>query len=115
MGGDARLSGLAQEIFEDGSNQRLVSIVSLWEIAIKISLSRLPSYGLTVNGIAEQLHEQSFMTIPVRIGDLARIQTLPWIHRDPFDRLLIAQTLEEDVPMLTSDTQIRQYPVRTIW
>jgi len=115
MGGDARLSGQAREIVEDGANQRLVSIVSLWEIAIKISLGRLPTYGLTVSRIAEQLHEQSFAMIPVRLGDLTRIEKLPWIHRDPFDRLLIAQALEENVPLLTSDDAIRQYAVQTIW
>jgi PIN domain nuclease of toxin-antitoxin system len=115
MGGDARLSELALGILEDGANQRLVSIVSLWEIAIKISLGRLPTSGLNVTRIAEQLREQDFVMIPVRLGDLVRIEKLPWIHRDPFDRLLIAQALEEDAPLLTSDGLIRQYAVQTIW
>jgi PIN domain nuclease of toxin-antitoxin system len=115
MGGDARLSELGRAIVEDGANQRLVSIVSLWEIAIKISLGRLPTYGLTVTRIAEQLREQDFVTIPVRLGDLVRIEKLPWIHRDPFDRILIAQALEEDAPLLTSDGLILQYAVQTIW
>lgn len=115
MGGDARVSELARGILEDGANQRLVSIVSLWEIAIKISLGRLPTSGLNVTRIAEQLREQDFVMIPVRLGDLVRIEKLPWIHRDPFDRLLIAQALEEDAPLLTSDGLILQYAVQTIW
>jgi PIN domain nuclease of toxin-antitoxin system len=115
MGGDARLSELAGRILEDGANQRLVSIGSLWEIAIKISLGRLPTSGLNVTRIAEQLREQDFVMIPVRLGDLVRIEKLPWIHRDPFDRLLIAQALEEDAPLLTSDGLILQYAVQTIW
>jgi len=115
MGGDARVSELARGILEDGANQRLVSIVSLWEIAIKISLGRLPTSGLNVTRIAEQLRKQDFVMIPVRLGDLVRIEKLPWIHRDPFDRLLIAQALEEDAPLLTSDGLILQYAVQTIW
>jgi PIN domain nuclease of toxin-antitoxin system len=77
MGGDSRLSDQARGILEDGANQRLVSIASLWEIAIKISLGRLPTYGLTISRVAEQLHEQNFVTLPVRIGDLTRIEKLP--------------------------------------
>jgi PIN domain nuclease of toxin-antitoxin system len=115
MGGDTRLSERAHKILEDGATHRLVSIVSLWEIAIKINLGRLPIYGLTVTRVAEQLQKQNFITIPVRLGDLVRLEQLPWIHRDPFDRLLITQALEENVPMLTSDEAILQYAVQTIW
>jgi PIN domain nuclease of toxin-antitoxin system len=115
LGGDVRLSELARGILEDGANQRLVSIVSLWEIAVKIRLSRLPISGLAVTPIAEQLREQDFVMIPVSLGDLVRVEKLPWIHRDPFDRLLIAQAPEEDAPLLTSDGLILQYAVQTIW
>jgi PIN domain nuclease of toxin-antitoxin system len=115
IGGDTRLSDQACGILEDGANQRLVSIVSLWEIAIKISLGRIPTYGLTISRVAELLREQNFAVLPVRVGDLVRIEKLPWIHRDPFDRLLITQALEENVPLLTSDAAILQYAVRTIW
>jgi PIN domain nuclease of toxin-antitoxin system len=115
VGGDTRLSDPARGILEEGANQRLVSIVTLWEIAIKISLGRLPTYGLTVSRVAEQLHEQNFALLPIRLGDLVRIENLPWIHRDPFDRLLIAQALEENIPLLTSDAAILRYAVRTIW
>jgi len=115
MGGDGRLSDRARGILENGANQRLISIVSLWEIAIKASSGRLPTYGLTVSCIAEELREQRFEVIPVRLTDLVRIEKLPWIHRDPFDRLLITQALEENVPMLTSDEAIVKYAVQTIW
>ncbi len=89
--------------------------MSLWEIAIKIGLGRLPNYGLTVTRIAEELKRQRFALIPVRLEDLVRLEELPWIHRDPFDRLLIAQAQEDNVPLLTSDAQVLQYPVKTIW
>jgi PIN domain nuclease of toxin-antitoxin system len=115
MGGDRRLSARARGILENAANQRVVSIVSLWEIAIKISLGKLPSYGLTVIRIWEEVKRQRFALIPVRLEDLVRMEKLPWIHRDPFDRLLIAQAQEDNVPLLTSDAQILQYPVETIW
>lgn len=109
------MSGQARRILEDPANERLVSVASLWEIAIKISLARLPVYGLTVARVEEQLRKQSFIQIPVRLDALIRVEQLPWIHRDPFDRLLIAQALAEDIPLLTSDGQIQRYPVKTIW
>ena len=115
MGNDGRLSDRARGILENGANQRLISIVSLWEIAIKVNLGRLPTYGLTVSRVAEELREQSFEVIPVRQADLVRIEKLPWIHRDPFDRLLITQALEENIPLLTSDEAIVKYAVQTIW
>lgn len=115
MGNGGRLSDRARGILENGANQRLISIVSLWEIAIKVNLGRLPTYGLTVSRVAEELREQSFEVIPVRQADLVRIEKLPWIHRDPFDRLLITQALEENIPLLTSDEAIVKYAVQTIW
>jgi PIN domain nuclease of toxin-antitoxin system len=115
MGGDRRLSARARGILEDAAHYRSVSIVSLWEVAIKISLGKLPSYGLTVTRISEELKQQRFALIPVRLEDLVRIEKLPWLHRDPFDRLLIAQAQEDNIPLLTSDAQILRYPVQTIW
>ena len=115
LGSDRPLSARARGILENAANYRSVSIVSLWEIAIKIGFERLPNYGLTVTRIAEELKRQRFALIPVRLEDLVRLEELPSIHRDPFDRLLIAQAQEDNVPLLTSDAQVLQYPVKTIW
>lgn len=115
LAGDERLSQRAQQILEDSANLRWVSIASLWEIAIKMSSGRLPVEGLTLRTIAGLLKDQQFVFLPVRLEDLLRLEQLPWVHRDPFDRLLIAQATEEGVPLLTADGMMARYAVETIW
>ena len=115
MGGDRRLSNQARVILENSANERIVSVASLWELAIKISMARPPAYGLTVGLVEEQLRAQDFIQLPLRIDALVRVEKLPWLHRDPFDRMLIGQALSENIPLLTSDTQIQRYPVQTVW
>jgi PIN domain nuclease of toxin-antitoxin system len=115
LAGDARLSTRALEILRDPSNQRVVSIAALWEIAIKMSAGRLPADGLTLDEIAEQLRKQEFAFLPIRLEDLFRLEGLEWLHRDPFDRLMIAQAIQEGIPMLTGDSVIERYPVKTLW
>lgn len=113
--GDKRLSAFAERILADPANRRYVSIASLWEMAIKMSSGRPMAEGATLRGIAGQLKEQEFILLPIRVEDLLRLEELPWIHRDPFDRLLIAQAIEEGIALLTTDGMMQQYPVQTIW
>jgi PIN domain nuclease of toxin-antitoxin system len=115
LAGDERLSKRARRILEDPANQRWVSMASLWEIAIKMSSGRLPAEGLTLRAIAELLKDQQFVLLPVRLEDLLRMEMLPWHHRDPFDRLLIAQAMEEGLPLLTADGAMGRYAVETVW
>ena len=115
LAGDERLSKRARKILEDPENKRWVSIASLWEIAIKMSSGRLPAEGLTLGTIAGLLKAQQFAILPVRLEDLLRLELLPWLHRDPLDRLIVAQALEEGISLLTADGAMSQYPVQTIW
>ena len=115
LAGDKQLSRSAKRILENPANRRCVSMASLWEIAIKISTGRLPTQDLTLRTIAEELGKQEFVILPIRLSDLVRLEQLPPVHRDPFDRLLITQALEEGVPILTADAMIAQYPVQTVW
>jgi PIN domain nuclease of toxin-antitoxin system len=115
IAGDERLSKRARKILEDPENKRWVSIASLWEIAIKMSSGRLPAEGLTLGTIAGLLKAQQFAILPVRLEDLLRLELLPWLHRDPLDRLIVAQALEEGISLLTADGAMSQYPVQTIW
>lgn len=115
LAGDERLSVRARKILEDSANQRLVSVASLWEIAIKMSAGRLPADGLTLRTIAGHLKDQEFAVLPIRLEDLLRLEGLPWVHRDPFDRLIIAQAIEEGIPLLSADRILTQYAVETIW
>ncbi len=111
----SRLSSRSRKILEDSSNHRWVSIVSLWEIAIKISTGKLGWDQVTVQHISSQLLDQQFSLLPIRIEDLSPVQYQEFLHRDPFDRMLIAQAQELGVPLLTNDAKIKQYSVKTIW
>lgn len=115
LAGDERLSKRARKILEDPENKRWVSIASLWEIAIKMSSGRLPAEGLTLGTIAGLLKAQQFAILPVSLEDLLRLELLPWLHRDPLDRLIVAQALEEGISLLTADGVMSHYPVQTIW
>jgi PIN domain nuclease of toxin-antitoxin system len=115
LAGDKRLSRPAKRILEDPANRRWVSVASLWEIAIKMSTGRLTTQDLTLRTIIDQLSEQEFVIRAVRVADLLQLEQLAEIHRDPFDRILIAQAIEEHVPILTADAIIAQYPIKTIW
>ena len=90
------------------------SIASLWEIAIKQSLKKLDA-ELTLSDLDRQCQLAGLRRIAIDVAHLERIKTLPDIHRDPFDRLLVAQALEEGLVIVTRDRIIPQYPVQTIW
>jgi PIN domain nuclease of toxin-antitoxin system len=107
------LSELARQTI-DNADYVAVSIASLWEIAIKRSIGKLQ---ISMGPFALELlcRERDIAVLPIRSVVLEKIQTLPKIHRDPFDRLLIAQALENSMTIITRDKTIPQYPVPTIW
>jgi PIN domain nuclease of toxin-antitoxin system len=112
---DKRISKTAKRILEDSTHARLVSLASLWEIAIKMSAGKLLVRDLSFAELPPLLRSLEFQFLPIRLGDLERMESLPWHHRDPFDRLLIAQSLEERVPFMTSDDWVEDYQLRTVW
>lgn len=115
LAADKQLSRAAIRILENPVNRRVVSMVSLWEIAIKMASGGLPTKDASLRTIADQLEKQRFILLPIKVEHLLRLDDLPWFHRDPFDRLLIAQALEEGVPFLTADAAIARYAVETTW
>jgi PIN domain nuclease of toxin-antitoxin system len=112
---DKRLSRPARRILANPANRRCVSMAALWEIAIKTSAGHDFTAGFTLRTIVDALAAQEFAFLPIRVGDLLRLEKLDWIHRDPFDRMMIAQALEEGVALLTADATIKRYPVQTVW
>jgi PIN domain nuclease of toxin-antitoxin system len=112
---DRRLSRTARRILEDSAHARLISYASLWEIAIKMSLRKLAVRDLSFSQVLDQLRSYEFQFLPVRLIDLERLDSLPWHHGDPFDRLLIAQSIEEGIPLMTSDGWAEDYPLQTVW
>lgn len=93
----------------------LVSLASLWEIAIKISLGKLKLPSAFERYIPEQMVLNGFSRLEIGFRHVARCATLPWHHRDPFDRLLIAQAMEEDVAVVSRDPVFECYGVSRIW
>jgi len=112
---DPRLSSRAREIIADGANEVFLSAASGWEIAIKAKLGRLRLPDVPERFIPEQLRLNAIETLPVQMSHALHVYKLPDHHRDPFDRLLIAQAQLEKLPVLTADPQISRYPVKVIW
>ena len=111
----ARLSSRAREILADSRNALVWSAASSWEIAIKASLGRIDMPNPIGAFLAEQLRLQRVDPIPVEHSHACRVAELPLRHRDPFDRLLVAQALVEGLPILTADRQLEPYGVETVW
>jgi PIN domain nuclease of toxin-antitoxin system len=112
--GDNVLSKTAKEIILPLSNQIHLSIISAWEIAIKHSIGKLDIDGNTADFIHDA-ESNGFIFLPINPSHLAVYESLPLIHRDPFDRLLIATALDEQMPIISADKNIAQYDVPLIW
>jgi PIN domain nuclease of toxin-antitoxin system len=112
---DPRLSARARDAIMTHPARVLVSPASLWDIAIEISLGK---YGLPMDFTEfwdRQLAENHFTLLPVALAHTALVASLPFHHRDPFDRLLIAQSLHEDVPIISGDAAFDACGVARIW
>jgi PIN domain nuclease of toxin-antitoxin system len=112
---DPRLSSRAREIMSQGSTALFLSAASGWEIAIKAQLNRLRLPDNPQRFILEQLAANAIAGLPVQISHALQVYALPLLHRDPFDRLLVAQSQLEGMPLLTADAQIARYEVTVIW
>ena len=112
---DTRLSSRAREVISNGNNELLLSAASGWEIAIKVRLGRLQLPYEPERFIPEQLVINAIQSLPIKISHALHTYSLPIYHRDPFDRIIIAQAQLEGLPILTSDPQIAKYKVEIIW
>jgi PIN domain nuclease of toxin-antitoxin system len=112
---DARLSGTAQSLIRDAGNDLLVSPASYWEIAIKISLGKYALAEDFAEFMERQIADNDLTVLPISVRHAAVVAALPFHHRDPFDRLLIAQAMSENVPILTADPVFDLYPVTRMW
>lgn len=112
---DPNLSPRAREIFLSDGNELLVSAVTGFEISVKYSLGKLELTEPPREFMENRLRNNALTHLPVQLHHTYRLAHLPFHHRDPFDRLLVAQALEEDVPLLTADAALSAYEVETIW
>lgn len=112
---DPRLSDTARNTFLDTDNQLLCSAVIGFEIAVKHSLGKLELAEPPRTFIDNRIRNNALTSFPVTMVHAVRVADLPFHHRDPFDRLLIAQALEEDLPLLSADEIFSAYGVRRLW
>ncbi|MEG5173820.1 type II toxin-antitoxin system VapC family toxin [Microcoleus sp. B3-D7] len=115
--GDSQLSNTARILMEDEDNNKLISIASIWEMAIKESKGHL-NLSLPLHEYIEQkLSWEDFNLLNINLDHLSQIVTMPFYHKDPFDRLLIAQAIMEGIPILSKDSAFDAYSknINLIW
>lgn len=113
--GDPALSAAATTLIEDAANRKLLSIASCWEIAIKAGLGKLKLGEPSATYIPTALSRTGMELLPISLGHATRVEALPLHHRDPFDRLLIAQALVEAISIVSADVAFDLYGVRRLW
>jgi len=113
---DKRLSTESRELIEDPGIEINLSLVSIWEIAIKSTLGRgLELPRPFIQFIDVVLKNYDFIVLQITVSHLKHVADLPYHHRDPFDRLLIAQSHVENIPVITSDSTFDQYAIQRVW
>lgn len=112
---DPHLSETAREFISDGRNEIFLSAACAWEIAIKAAKGRLIIPESPDQYVANRMRHHRFKALPIEISHALHVFSLPQIHADPFDRLLISQSQMEDMPILTADSEINNYQVAVIW
>ncbi len=112
--GDVQLSEKAKDSIEKNDTINFISIASLWEIAIKISLGKL-ELKTNFSGISELILDNGFQVLPITIEDTLTLSKLPFHHRDPFDRILISQSLTKKLLLISKDSIFNEYGITLIW
>ena len=113
--GDDSLTPVARKLIEDPTNDILISPVAYWEIAIKISIGKYHLSEPFEQFIGNAIVGQGFEILPILPQHTTALVSLPFHHRDPFDRLLVAQALTEQVPLLSADAALDAYGVQRLW
>jgi PIN domain nuclease of toxin-antitoxin system len=110
-----RLSSKAAKLLRSRDQPLAFSLVTLWEVALKTSLGR-PEFSVDVRQLHGALLGEGFTELPILATHIVRVASLPWLHRDPFDRLIVAQAAEEGLTLLTADRVLKGYGrfVRTV-
>ena len=115
LGGNRRLSAPARRAIEDDAHTIFVSAASAWEIATKHRIGKLPQAEAVALDVTGSIAGQGFEALAITVDDAARAGRLPGLHRDPFDRVLIAQALARDIAIVSVDRAFDGYGVRRLW
>lgn len=102
------------KILKNIENDIFVSNVSIWEIAIKTSIGKL-NLPFELKNIVQEISEMSVLILDITSEHLIKVADLPFHHKDPFDRLLISQSLVENIPLISADDNFKQYDINLIW
>jgi PIN domain nuclease of toxin-antitoxin system len=112
---DPTLSAAAKSTIQDPLNDVLISPASFWEVAIKVSLGK---YSLTVpyeEFWRRGINDNNFAVLPIELRHTAILVSLPFHHKDPFDRLMVAQAIAEGIPLVSKDAELDVYTIGRIW
>jgi PIN domain nuclease of toxin-antitoxin system len=112
---DPQLSAAARTAISDPANDVLVSPATYWEIAIKVSTRKYALSGPYEDFIQHAIDDNDFEVLPVEVRHTARVATLPFHHKDPFDRLLIAQARVDDLTLVSNEALFDAYGVKRLW
>lgn len=115
LAGDSALSMVARDAIADATNEVFVSAASAWEVTTKHRLGKLPGAGPLAVDFARELAAQGFVALPITVQHGQAAGALPGIHRDPFDRMLIAQAREERMALVSNESAFDDYAVTRIW
>ena len=115
MADSQRLSGTARSLIADNANDIVVSAASAWEIATKFRIGKLPGGEAVALDVAGHIAGQGFEGLPVGVSDAERAGRLPGPHRDPFDRMIIAQALSRGLGVISIDAAFDPYGVTRLW
>jgi len=110
-----KLSLSAKALLLNDEHTLFISIVSLWEMAIKVSLGKLSELDGGVSVFLSKMENMPIEVLPITAGYIKVIESLPFIHRDPFDRMLVATAIANDMTILTADSNIPKYSVPCMW
>ena len=114
LNGDKALSTKARKAIESDTATNFVSIASLWEIAIKLSLDRL-SIKVSFEKLGTELDKNNFQLLPITFNDTVILSTLAFHHRDPFDRLIISQSIANNFTLISKDKEFSSYKIKLLW
>jgi PIN domain nuclease of toxin-antitoxin system len=112
---DPQLSAVARTLIADPANEVLISPASYWEIAIKVRLGKYPMTVPYLTFITQGIDGNGFKVLPIEPRHTALLTAMPLHHRDPFDRLLVAQALAEAIPLVSGDPALDAYGVNRLW
>ncbi|MCA1760493.1 MAG: type II toxin-antitoxin system VapC family toxin [Bacteroidales bacterium] len=114
LNGDPKLSQKARHTIENPDNLKIVSIASIWEIAIKLSLNKF-KFSKGFKSFLELIDNNGFTVLPITFEHALTVSKLEFIHRDPFDRLLISQCITDNLKIVSKDENIAKYDIETLW